>query len=70
MLTVPVVYRAFVAWNSDVLDFNGLHPETGRAWTGTMKKDERGEWIVDGSPEDHGVSYSRNQGIRLLGINE
>ncbi|KAF1767186.1 hypothetical protein GCK72_007145 [Caenorhabditis remanei] len=53
LLSMPMTYHFLLAWNSEKLDFVGIHPETKLHWKGVMRKMEDGKWEVDQSPEDH-----------------
>ncbi|EFP10108.1 hypothetical protein CRE_24616 [Caenorhabditis remanei] len=56
ILSIPMNYNFLLAWNSDKLDFIGIHPETKRNWEGVIKRDQNGEWVIDESPQDHELS--------------
>ncbi|EFP10117.1 hypothetical protein CRE_24564 [Caenorhabditis remanei] len=53
LLSMPMTYHFLLAWNSEKLEFVGIHPETKLHWKGVMRKMEDGKWEVDQSPEDH-----------------
>ncbi|PIC48720.1 hypothetical protein B9Z55_007594 [Caenorhabditis nigoni] len=55
IMSIPLNYCALLAWNSKKLNFKGIHPVTKRRWVGVMKKDKKGEWVVDVEPEDHRI---------------
>ncbi|EFP10134.1 hypothetical protein CRE_24617 [Caenorhabditis remanei] len=50
ILSIPVTYLALRASNSEKLEFEGYHPETGKEWKGVMKMDQS---EVDQTSEDH-----------------
>ncbi|CCD63738.1 XK-related protein [Caenorhabditis elegans] len=45
ILAIPIVYVAFLAYNSEEFAFSGLEPTSGRFWHGVYKRIEKsGEW--------------------------
>ncbi|EFP10164.1 hypothetical protein CRE_24618 [Caenorhabditis remanei] len=53
ILSMPMTYQSLLAWNSDKLQFFGIHPETKLHWKGVMRKMEDGKWEVDQTPRNH-----------------
>ncbi|EFP10121.1 hypothetical protein CRE_24626 [Caenorhabditis remanei] len=60
ILSIPMTYQSLLAWNSEKLEFVGIHPQTKLYWKGVMRKMEDGNWEVDQTPEDHDLFLSGN----------
>ncbi|KAF1767190.1 hypothetical protein GCK72_007149 [Caenorhabditis remanei] len=60
ILSIPMTYHFLLAWNSEKLEFVGIHPQTKLYWKGVMRKMEDGNWEVDQTPEDHDLFLSGN----------
>ncbi|KAF1767185.1 hypothetical protein GCK72_007144 [Caenorhabditis remanei] len=55
-----MTYHFLLAWNSEKLEFVGIHPETKLHWKGVMRKMEDGKWEVDQTPGDHDLHYTNH----------